>query len=864
MVKKKQLEEHTAMIPDIQLFNVAPNIPEKIRFLETLSCNMWWSWNYDAIELFRRISPQLWRQVGGNTRLFLSMVPQERLKELAEDRSFISHLKRVKYFFEKHEGGLTEMTPENLERRKVAYFSLEYGIHESVRLYSGGLGILAGDHLKAASDMKLPLVAVGLLYRQGYFSQSLDRNGWQQERYPENEIHNMPLVQATDETGKPLTVSVKMLDRDVIAEIWILNVGNIPLVLLDTNIPDNPPEIQEITWRLYGGDKRMRLHQELLLGIGGFRALVKLGYDPAVCHMNEGHAAFLSLARINHLVKDKGIELNAAVEVAWNSNIFTTHTPVPAGNEVFDVDLLRPYLKALESEVGIDSERVIKWGMPVDGTHTDELSMTILGLRMATFSNGVSALHGRVAREMWSHLWPGRPIDEIPIDSITNGVHVGSWIAERNQVIFDHYLSDDWMEAVDSPEFGDMVESIPNEELWHARDMLRSRLIRFARNRLQRQLRGRSSSAKDIRISKTVLDSDVLTIGFARRFATYKRATLLLSDMERLKSLLLNQERPVQLVFAGKAHPADEGGKKLIQEIVNLSQDPRFRHRIVFLEDYDIALGRYLTQGVDVWLNTPLRPQEASGTSGMKAAINGVLNCSIYDGWWCEGYSEDCGWVIESDEFCHDYDERNRAEAQNLYNLIESEIIPAFYDRGDNEYSARWVAMMKASIKMGLGFFSSGRMVRQYYEKFYKPAMENYQRITSNNAAEALGMVAEKTRYNEHREVIHIDTPIVEHEISDVYVDERIKVSSTVFLGDLNPDEVSVQIYYGPVDAHNQIAQSNTEEMTMVESLGDGKYRYEHDFSCSQAGRFGMTARIIPSKYNWGRRIPGFISWAQS
>ena len=851
------------MIPDVKLFNVAPNIPDKLRFLEVLSYNMWWSWNHDAIDLFRRINPQLWRQVHGNTRLFLSRVPQARLEELAKDRSFLSSLKRVKYFFEKHENCLTAPTPENLARRKIAYFSLEYGIHESVRLYSGGLGVLSGDHLKAASDQKLPLVAVGLLYGQGYFKQSLDRNGWQQERYPENEIHNMPLVQALDNKGEPVTVKVLLLEREVTVAIWILNVGNIPLILLDTNIPENPPDFQQITWRLYGGDKKMRLHQELLLGIGGFKALIAMGYDPSVCHMNEGHAAFLSLERISYLNKQKGIEFDAAVETVWNSNIFTTHTPVPAGNEVFDLALLRPYLKALEKDMGFDTERVISWGQPVEGPRGNELSMTILGLRMAMFSNGVSKLHGEVAREMWSFLWPGRPIDELPIEHITNGVHVDSWVADRNEAMFDHYLSDDWMEAVDSPTFGEMIKNIPNEELWHSREMLRSRLIRHARVRLQRQMRGRSMPSKEILTSKNVLDADVLTIGFARRFATYKRATMLFSDIDRLKSLVLNEERPVQLIFAGKAHPADDGGKKLIQEIVRAANDSQFRNRIVFLEDYDIALGRELTQGVDVWLNTPLRPHEASGTSGMKAAINGVLNCSILDGWWCEGYSPDCGWVIESDEMCPDEEERELYESQSLYNLIENEIIPAFYERGDDEYPRRWVNMMKASINMGLGFFSSGRMVREYNEKFYEPAIANYERIISDNAAEAMEMVKEKARYNEQRESISIESPAIHREISDVYVDEEIKASTEVNLGELSPDEVEVQVYFGPVDIHNQIVKSNTENMTMTEDLGGGRFKYEHTFTCNQAGRFGMTARIIPSKYNLGRRIPGFVCWAK-
>lgn len=844
---------------NLKLYNVNPKIPEALKFLEELSYNMWWCWNFDAIELFRRIDINLWRSVHGNTRLFLNLVSQEHLEELSRERGFLDILKRVEQVYRKQ----VRHDHHDLNLRRVAYFSLEFGIHESLRLYSGGLGVLAGDHLKAASDLNLPIVGVGLLYHQGYFKQVLDANGHQNERYPENELNFMPIVRARDAENREINVKVRLLDREVVAAVWKMDVGTVPLILLDTEIPENPDDFKEITWRLYGGDKKMRLHQELLLGIGGYDALVKMGYRPAVCHMNEGHAAFLSLARIIHLMQTERLDFDTAVTVVWRSNIFTTHTPVPAGNEFFDIGLVRPYLEAILNPHGIDVTRVLNWGMPPQQNDVHGVSMTILGLRMANFSNGVSRLHGEVARKMWKDLWPGRPIDEIPIIHITNGVHIASWISERNKLLFDHYLNPGWMETQCSKRHKIMVDNIPDEELWHTHEMCRLTLVRHARNRLKMQLKSRYAPSREMTTTKNILNQDILTIGFARRFATYKRANLLLRSPERLIALLTNAERPVQIIFAGKAHPADELGKRLIQDILNFANEHDLRHRLVFLEDYDIGLARYLVQGVDVWLNTPLRPQEASGTSGMKAAINGVLNCSILDGWWVEGYSPECGWAIPSDDLYENSDDRDIVEAQALYNILENDIIPTFYERSEGDLPLRWVKMMKESIKMAMGCFASIRMVGEYHDRFYQPALHNYDDLMKNSADKATKMVINKRRFDRYHDQIYIENPTTEVNMSELRVGDRFKTSVKVYLGELKPEEVDVEVYYGQVDSQNQIKRSNTSIMKVVSSSGNGNYVYEHTLICSHSGRFGLTARVTPVGHDWDNSIPGFIKWAE-
>lgn len=845
---------------ELQLYNVAPRIPAELEFLEKLAGNIWWCWHPSAIELFVRIDPGLWREVAGNAKMFLRKVSGKRLMELAQDTGFLRHIKHVQSEFEKQTG---DVIPR--DKRNIAYFSLEYGIHESIPIFSGGLGVLAGDHLKAASDMNLPLVAVGLLYRQGYFRQVLDRTGLQMEHYPVAEIHDLPVERGCDPAGNPVTISMPLGERTLYAAVWVLWVGNVPLVLLDTELPNNPPDLREVTWRLYGGDKRMRLHQELLLGIGGVKALQAMGFNVEVCHMNEGHAGFLSLARLEHLVRDCGYAPDVALEVVWRSNIFTTHTPVPAGNEVFDINLVRPYLMPFAAAAGFDLERVIRWGVPItDRDHASEMSMTVFGLRMAAnYSNGVSKLHGEVARTMWKHLWPERSEAEIPIGHITNGVHITSWVSARHCRLYEHYLNSQWFNNPDIVQISSDLAAMPDDELWTTHELCRQSLVRYVRRLVKRNFRYMTGTSVSADRSRPLLQPDALTIGFARRFATYKRGTLLLRDKERLLNLLRDKNRPVQFIFAGKAHPADNGGKQLIRELIEFAQRENVQHKLIFLENYDIGMARHLVQGVDVWLNTPRRPQEASGTSGMKAAINGVINCSILDGWWAEAYNGENGWAIEGNDYYIADEDRDNFESQQLFNLLENEIIPCFYDRPGNDLPQRWIARMKASIATGLGFFSSARMVGDYNRKYYQPAAQAFVRLMADDAAEARKLVEAKKRLVENFDggKLSISNPVVQGSLSDLHVGDKIAVTVEVDLGNLTPEEVEVDAYSGSANAHNELIDSTVTVLTMLENRGNGKYLYGGEVECGISGRFGMTARIKAAGDDWNNSVPGFMCW---
>ena len=847
---------------NLQLYNVAPRIPSELKFLEVLVDNIWWCWHQNAIELFMRIDPVLWRELHGTAKAFLRKVPQERLEELARDVGYLRRLHAVKSEFERSMEGCVPFSG-----RKTAYFSLEFGIHESIRIFSGGLGVLAGDHLKAASDLKLPLVAVGLLYRQGYFMQVLDRTGWQIEHYPISEIQDLPLVRGCDPEGREITITMKLNDREIAAAVWVLWVGNVPLVLLDTELPKNPPDLREVTWRLYGGDKRMRLHQELLLGIGGVKALLALGCDPAVCHMNEGHAGFLSLARIAHYVNNRNYDPDTALEVVWRSNIFTTHTPVPAGNEVFDINMLRPYLANFAAEAKLDLERIIRWGIPIgERGRSGEMSMTVFGLRLAAnYSNGVSKLHGEVARHMWKHLWPERSVAEIPIRHITNGVHIKSWVSGKMGELFDRYLVHTWAQNPDDGQLRAGLEAIPDEELWMTHELCRQSLIRHARRWAQNNFRYLIDGGKEPSRERAVLlQPDILTVGFARRFATYKRGTLLLRDKQRLLRLLRDNNRPVQFIFAGKAHPADNGGKQLIKELIQFAQSENIQHRLLFLENYDIGMARYLVQGVDVWLNTPRRPQEASGTSGMKAAVNGVVNCSILDGWWAEAYNGVNGWAIGSSDYYTDDEDRDNYDSQQLFNLLEQEIIPCFYDRSNGDLPVRWIRYMKESIATGLGDFSSHRMVSQYDKEFYSPAAKNYEKLTANDAEYARFLVSQKKELvaNVYNGRLRIDPPVVAGgALGNAHVGDKLDITVTVNLGDLPPEAVDVEAYLGTVDARNEIVSSQSVTMKKLEDRGNGDYLYGCQVVCSRSGRFGITARIKAAGTEWDNSVPGFMCW---
>ncbi len=847
----------------LKVFHVAPAIPERLRFLSDLSKNLWWSWNFDAIELFRRMDRVLWKRSGHNPVLFLSMMPQDRLETLAADESFLAQLDRVQCAFENAAIQPSDTRLPNYRTGEcVAYFSAEFGIHESLPLFAGGLGVLAGDHLKAASNMGLPMIAVGLLYRQGYFRQYLNSDGWQQETYPENELHHLPALRVLNEKQQQVTVEIAMPSGALKVALWKIQVGRIPLFLLDTNITENPPEFREITFQLYGGDQQTRLLQEIVLGIGGVRALGTIGLRPNACHMNEGHSAFISFERIAQMIRLDGMKWNTAVEIAARTNIFTTHTSVPAGHDEFPVNMVMPIFETLAPSLETTPQEMISWGKPPHAQDSQTFSMTIMALRMAQYCNGVSELHGLVARRMSASLWPLRPEDEVPIAHITNGVHTPSWISPENAMLFERYLGPQWQVRPNDTSMAAQIDNIPNEELWRAHEISRSRLVRECRQISAAQITKRNAAKSEIEAARTVLDPEILTIGFARRFATYKRAGLLFMDPKRFEALLTSENHPIQIIFSGKSHPRDNGGKELIKQIFHFARDPAIRRRIIFLEDYDINIARLLVQGVDIWLNNPRRPFEASGTSGMKAAVNGALNVSILDGWWCEGYAPDRGWAIGNGEEYDDSAYQDYIEGQALYNLLENDVVPCFYDRGHDQLPNEWVRMMKASMRMAFSQFSSHRMVREYEERFYIPAIERGRKLMANQADEAARLRQQRERLMQRWKDVRIDSPKAREDVTSMQVGEFFQVSVEAHLGELTPDEVKVELYYGALNTLNAISSSRHKPMVVTQELGKGKYLYECRVDCTNTGRFGFTARAVPNGDEFMGILPGFISWA--
>jgi starch phosphorylase len=847
----------------LKIFNVAPNIPENIKFLEKLSKNLWWTWNSNAQNLFRRIDPSLWYQSERNAVVMLLSVSQERLEELSRDEGFVQHLNEVKKVFEDE----VENKKESYSQGEcMAYFSLEYGLHESIRIYSGGLGILAGDHLKTASDMDMCLIGVGLYYREGYFRQHLNNDGWQEESYPANKVQHLPLHKVVDPRGDDLVIELKLPDGVVKIRVWRVDVGRTRLLLLDTNLPDNKPEHRDITSRLYGGDRKMRLEQEIVLGIGGFFTLIRMGYEPKVCHINEGHAAFLNIARLDHFVRNKGLSLEEALQIVPRTKVFTTHTPVPAGHESFRLDLLKPHLEAVMEEFEIDVDDLLSLAqVNLDDNkkdHEKEMSMTILGLRTSAFSNGVSELHGQVSRKMWSHLWPNHAIEEIPIHHITNGVHLRTWISEEIALLLERYIGSGWDRGFFNGGEIKAIDSILPEELWHAHEIAGSRMIATIRKRLQDSLKAKQAPGYEIGKAESVLDNNVLTIGFARRFATYKRANLILHDIERLKRLLLDQERPIQLIFSGKAHPADEEGKKLIQQVYHLSKDETLGKRIVFLEDYDMFIAERMVQGVDIWLNNPRRPREASGTSGMKAALNGAINFSVLDGWWAEAYNGKNGWPIGKGEVYEDHKYQDHVEAQYLYNTLENEIIPLYYQKKNGNIPVEWVNKMKESIKTILHHFSSHRMVKEYMDYTYKPALQNYDSFFSNDFQKGKENTRHYVSLRQNWDKVKIYPPESDRDIEALRVGDQFKVTARVYLDDIDPELVDLEVYYGPLGPMDTIEDSHTVKMSREADEGKAYYRYSSEINCETAGRYGFTVRAVPRDEVWKHTMPGQIIWA--
>jgi starch phosphorylase len=699
------------------------DLPEKISALGKLAYNLWWTWRPDAQRLFSWIDPQLWEETYHNPVRFLRLIRRTALNAVVHDRYYMEYFDNVMQDYQRYmqaESTWTSTQHPELGHGPLAYFSTEFGLHETLPIYAGGLGILSGDHAKEASDLGLPFVGVGFFYTQGYFTQHITEDGWQIADKATIEFTDIPVLPVIDEDDKPLTISVELPGRDVYARLWEVRVGRIPLYLLDTNVEQNSESDRLLTARLYSSDLDLRISQEMILGIGGVRALRVLGYNPKGWHMNEGHSAFLGLERAREMV-EAGHTFEEAVEKIRKSTIFTTHTPVPAGNDEFPLWLVDKYFSNLWPQLGLDREKFIDIGRhKVDWGET--FSMPILALRCSEYSNGVSELHGQVARRMWNFLWPDLKEQDVPITHITNGIHTGTWLARRMGVLFDHFLPNGWRDDLDNPEMWEAVHEIPDEELWGVRRHLKRKLVAYMRERARSQWLHEGVHPVQIVASGALLDPYALTIGFARRFATYKRADLILRDFNRLLELVNQPNRPVQIIFAGKAHPADEPGKLLIQEVYRKVKAAENGGRLVFLENYDMNLARYLVQGVDVWLNTPRRPNEASGTSGQKAALNGVLNFSVLDGWWREGYNGSNGWAIGEDKDYTDPGLQDQEDLASLYDILENEIVPLYYDRRAGDLlPEKWVQKIKGCIATLGPRFSMARMVKEYTERLYLP-----------------------------------------------------------------------------------------------------------------------------------------------
>lgn len=832
----------------IKTFTIVPTLPDKLQPLKEIGNNLFWTWDHEALDLFRRIDRELWEETRHNPIKMLGQVKQNRLDVLVEDEGFLAHLDRV---YANLQNYLTELnwfekTYGKEHHLKVAYFSAEFGLTECLETYSGGLGILAGDHLKSASDLGIPLVGVGLLYQVGYFHQYLNADGWQGELYIDNDFHTMPIQLQRNGDGSPITIDVDYPGGRVAAHIWRVKVGRIELYLLDTNIQENSAEYRDITDELYGGDGEKRIQQEIMLGIGGIRALKALGIEANVFHLNEGHSAFLALERIRNAIKKYNFTFDEAKELTKAGNIFTTHTPVPAGIDRFSPQLIDKYFASYYQELKITRNDFLALGRRETTGKTEDFSMAILAINLASHINGVSKLHRYISRNMWKELWNQIPINELPITSVTNGIHIGSWISRDLATLYDRYVGPAWRKKPADQTIWKRVESIPAEELWRTHERRRERLVAFARKRLRKQLESQGALPSEIDIADEVLNPEALTIGFARRFATYKRATLLLHDPVRLAHIMRNRDFPIQIIFAGKAHPKDNPGKELIRKLIHLARMEDFRQNIVFLEDYDINVSRYLVQGVDVWLNTPRRYMEASGTSGMKAGANGVINMSILDGWWDEAYAPEIGWAIGFGEDYDDFDYQDDVESQAIYNLLEKEIIPMFYDRGRDNIPRKWINIMKNSMSKVCPDFNTNRMVREYSERFYLTAHKKYMILDENNQQRAREFTKWKMNINKNWPKVKFVETSANGSIEQ-QVGAELKIDAKVFLDSLKPEDVCVEIYHGYINPQNMIVDGSIEQMRCVEDNGESVFSFTGNIICKTSGLYGYTVRVTPS-----------------
>ncbi|MPZ96569.1 MAG: alpha-glucan family phosphorylase [Propionibacteriales bacterium] len=833
----------------IRRFIVRPVLPAALAPLGELANNLRWSWHPDTQDLFAAIDADLWEAGGHDPVRLLGEVPPERLSQLAKDKRFLRRLELAAADLEQYLTGPRWYQSVQDAPAGIAYFSPEFGITSVLPQYSGGLGILAGDHLKSASDLGVPIIGVGLLYRNGYFVQSLSSEGWQQERYPIVDPDGLPLTLLRESDGTLAKVQVGLPGgQPLVGRIWVAQVGRVPLLLLDSDHEDNAGRIRDVTDRLYGGGSDHRLLQEMLLGIGGVRAIrvycrITGAPEPEVFHTNEGHAGFLGIERIRELVQEQGLDFDTAHEVSRAGTVFTTHTPVPAGIDRFPRELVEQHFGGENASEGVPVDRILSLGTEdYEGGDTSVFNMAVMGLRLAQRANGVSRLHGIVSRDMFAGLWPGFDVTEVPISSITNGVHAPTWVARE---VFELVEKEVGVDAVERGDIWNAIDKIPSAAIWATKRELRSQFVDVVRSRLRESWLNRGSSPAELGWVDGVLDPDVLTIGFARRVPSYKRLTLMLRDVKRLKSMLLHPERPIQLVIAGKAHPADEGGKRLIQEIVRFADDPEVRHRIVFLPNYDIAMAQPMYPGTDVWLNNPLRPYEACGTSGMKAALNGGLNLSIRDGWWDEWYDGENGWAIPSAEGVEDTDRRDDIEAAALYDLIEQEVAPRFYGHDATGLPARWIEMVRHTLESLGPKVLASRMVHDYVELLYRPAAAS-SRERNHDFAGARDLAAWKKAVHDAWPGVRIEHVESSGVLDQPELGATLQLRVYTALGSLSPGDVEVQIVHGRVDSDDQLTDVESAPLTLTESYEAGKHRFEGQVELGRTGAFGYTVRILP------------------
>jgi len=846
--------------------SVTAILPEKLGKLKDLAYNLWWTWNPQVLDLFAELDPQLWEKLQHNPVTMLQVISRTKLEQKLSDTGFMSRYSTVVQEFEAYMNESKTWFNENYPdsgNHMIAYFSAEFGLTEIIPVYSGGLGVLSGDHCKSASDLGLPFAAVGLFYKQGYFNQHINKEGWQETIYPDLNPSHLPVKRVLDQDGKAASISVEIAGRIVYAEIWEVKIGRISLYLLDTDTEKNSEPDRYLTSRLYGGDQETRIQQEILLGIGGVKTLEFLRLKTTVYHMNEGHSAFAGLELMRRLVQDKHLTFKEAKEVVSSSLVFTTHTPVPAGNDVFPLHMIDKYFNNFWGTLGISRHEFLDFGLKVGDSHN--FNMTVLALTLSGRRNGVSELHGAVTRNIFGNLWPGVPEQEVPVSHITNGIHTLTWLSPDLKVLYSKYFEKNWANNIHKPEIWSGLEKVPDNELWEIHCIAKKKMIDHVRKCLKDQEIKNGESLENIREAANMLDPNTLTIGFARRFATYKRAALIFRDAERIKRILNDSRMPVQIIFAGKAHPADRPAHEIIKNIHDIARQEGFKGKVVLVEDYNMALARFLVQGVDIWLNNPRRPLEASGTSGQKVCINGNINFSILDGWWCEGYNGKNGWAIGDNTYYDDEYLQDNADSQSLYEILENEIIPQYYFRNEEGIPVKWIPVMKESIRSLAYNFSTHRMVQDYTNKMYIPSMNRMDQMTSSSYDLARSLSEWKSFAERSWSQVKILTDSSQSFPKDwrISAGEDLTVAISVSLGEISPGNVKVQVYYGRLDANDHIDNPQVEDMTLVESQDSGICNYSAHLKILEGGEYGYTFRILPYHPQAINVFePGLVRWA--